>query len=196
MKKLVVSVLLLLSMVVSLLATTGCGLVPGGNREPLPDFEMPEGGFDTSKEVNITFYHTMGASLRKVLDDNIKAFNEIYPNIIVTHKQVGSYDDVKSQITTELTAHKQPNIAYCYPDHVASYNVSQAVVTLDQFIDSTMPLLDKDGNPLTDKDGNALILGLTQEQKDDYIAAYYNEGKQFGDDQMYCLPFSKSTEVL
>ena len=36
----------------------------------------------------------------------------------------------------------------------------------------------------------------TQEQIDDFIAGYYNEGKQFEDGKMYTLPFSKSTEVL
>ena len=149
-----------------------------------PDFVMPENGFDTSKKVTITFYHTMGANLREVLDVYIKEFNKLYPNITIEHEQVGSYDDVRKTISTEITVGNQPNIAYCYPDHVALYNLSKAVVTLDDLINSDVVL----------EDGS--ILGLTDEQINDFIKGYYEEGKQFGDGKMYTMPFSKSTEVL
>ena len=84
------------------------------------DFVMPEGGYDGS-EVTIKFYHTMGENLNTVLDEYIVEFNKLYPNIHVEWEQVGGYDDVKSQISTEITVGGQPNIAYCYPDHVALY---------------------------------------------------------------------------
>ena len=82
----------------------------------------------------------------------------------------------------------QPNIAYCYPDHVALYNLAGAVATLDDLIDSQIEV--------ARADGSTEILGLTDEQKADFIAGYYEEGRQFGDGLMYTLPFSKSTEVL
>ena len=138
--------------------------------------------------VEITFYHTMGATLRGVLDKYIAKFNELYPNITITHSQVGSYDDVRDKISTELTVGNQPNIAYCYPDHVALYNLAGGVVTLDSLIASTATVERADGTTET--------LGLTQAQIDDFIDAYYNEGTQFGDGKMYTMPMSKSTEVL
>ena len=141
-----------------------------------PNFDVPSVGYDGSA-VEITFYHTMGKNLRDVLDKYIVEFNKLYPNIKVTHEQVGSYDDVRNQISTELTAGAEPNVAYCYPDHVALYNLAGAVVTLDNLID----------------DPN---VGLTAEQKADFIQGYYDEGRQFGDGLMYSMPFSKSTEVL
>ena len=61
------------------------------------DFVVPENGYDGS-DVTITFYHTMGADLRKVLEDSITDFNEIYPNIHIEHEQTGSYDDVRDTI--------------------------------------------------------------------------------------------------
>ena len=151
------------------------------------NFNVPEVGYDGS-EVTITFYHTMGSNLSDVLDAYISEFNKLYPNIHIAHEQVGGYDDVRSQISTELTANNQPNIAYCYPDHVALYNVTGKVVTLDSLINSTIEV--------TRADGTTEILGLTQDQINDFIAGYYNEGKQFGDGLMYTLPLSKSTEVL
>ena len=96
--------------------------------------ELP--AFDTSKEVTIKFYHTMGSNLTAVLDQYIAEFNTLYPNIHVEYTSVGSYDDVRDQVSTEITVGAQPNIAYCYPDHVALYNLAMAVQTLDDLIAS------------------------------------------------------------
>lgn len=144
-------------------------------------------GYDGS-EVTIKFYHTMGQNLRAVLQEYIGEFNKLYPNIHVEEEQVGGYNDVRDQIKTEITVGGQPNIAYCYPDHVALYNKAKVVQTLDELIANTAVV--------ERADGTTEIMGLTAEQKADFIEGYYNEGKAFGDDKMYTLPFSKSTEVL
>ena len=183
MKK-IVAILLLVTMLLGIGLMSGCNKT---NEVLSKDFVIPEGGYDGSA-VTINFYHTMGANLREVLDAFIIEFNKIYPNITVVHEQVGGYEDVRDQIKTELTVGNQPNIAYCYPDHVALYNVAKAVVTLDDLIASDITV--------TREDGTTETLGLTAEQQADFIEGYYNEGKEFGDGKMYTLPFSKSTEVL
>ncbi len=152
-----------------------------------PNFTVPAGGYDGS-EVTITFYHTMGANLAAVLEEYTAEFNKLYPNIHIQASQVGSYDDVRDQISTELTVGSEPNIAYCYPDHVALYNLANAVAHLDTLIASTETVKRADGTTET--------LGLTAEQIADFIPGYYAEGKSFGDEHMYTMPFSKSTEVL
>ena len=182
MKK-ILSVLLVAILLLSMSMMTACNNATGGNA----NFTVPEGGYDGSA-VTITFYHTMGANLTGVLDTYIAKFNELYPNITVEYTSVGGYDDVRDQISTEITVGSQPNIAYCYPDHVALYNLAGAVTQLDSLIDSKIEV--------TRADGTTEILGLTDEQKADFIEGYYNEGKQFGDGMMYTMPLSKSTEVL
>lgn len=177
---------------VSLLVLGALSLVwAGGGSEKAPapkgGFAVPAEGYD-GEPVTIKFYHTMGKNLTDVLEPAIQEFNKLYPNIKVEHEQVGSYDDVRNQISTELTVGGQPNIAYCYPDHVAMYNIAGAVATLDNLIASEIPV--------ARADGTTEILGLTAEQQDDFIKGYYEEGRQFGDGLMYTLPFSKSTEVL
>ena len=161
----------------------------GGDKteKPVGNFVVPEGGYDGSA-VTIKFYNTMGANLRTVLDQYIVEFNKMYPNITIEVTQVGNYDDVREQISTEITVGNQPHIAYCYPDHVALYNLAKAVTTLDNLINSKIEV--------KRADGTTEILGLTDAQKADFIEGYYNEGKQFGDGLMYTLPLSKSTEVL
>mgnify|MGYP002519367456 CR=1 FL=1 len=165
------------------LTAVGCG---GSSNNNVGDVDAEE-GYDGS-EVTLTFYHTMGQNLRDVLDLYIAEFNKLYPNITIEHEQVGGYDDVRSTISTELTAGESPNIAYCYPDHVAMYNSANAVQTLDNLIASEVEV--------EREDGTTEILGLTQAQKDDFIKGYYDEGAEFGDGLMYSMPFSKSTEVL
>ncbi|MEE1327193.1 MAG: extracellular solute-binding protein, partial [Oscillospiraceae bacterium] len=199
MKRRIVALLLLVVMMLSMLAA--CGETPSQGNTPnqgeapnqggetvqsVGNFAVPEGGYDGS-EVTIRFYHTMGANLREVLDLYIVEFNKLYPNIHIEHSQVGNYDDVLAQIATEITVGNQPNIAYCYPDHVALYNVAKTVATLDSLIESDIEV--------TRADGTTEILGLTEEQKADFVESYYNEGK-FADGLMYTLPLVKSTEVL
>ena len=149
-----------------------------------PEDTTPE---DDGK-IHITFYHTMSESGRAVLDKYIVEFNKLYPNITVLHEFRGDYDSLRDTIQKELTFDQHPNIAYCYPDHVALYNTSKAVVTLDQFISNQQEL--------TLADGTKEIVGLTQAQIDDFIDAFYEEGSQFGDGLMYTMPLYKITEVL
>ena len=184
MKKTIIVLLMALAMVSMLFAGGGKESKDGAQNSA---FQVPEGGYDGSP-VTITFYHTMGSNLSEVLNLYIDEFNKLYPNITVNASQVGSYDDVRDQISTEITVGSQPNIAYCYPDHVALYNMAGVVATLDNLIDSK--------EEVVRADGTKEILGLTDAQKSDFIEGYYNEGRQFGDGLMYTLPWSKSTEVL
>ncbi len=184
MKKKILSVLLLAVMLLNMGMLSACNKGP---QKAEAGFVVPEGGYDGS-EVTITFYHTMGANLKEVLDLYITEFNKLYPNIHIEHKQVGSYDDVRDQISTEINVGGQPNIAYCYPDHVAMYNIAKAVVPMDTLIGSTIEV--------KRADGTTEVLGLTDAQQKDFISGYYEEGKAYGDGLMYTLPLSKSTEVL
>ena len=194
MKKILVSALLLVTMIFNMLVMASCsgddsGLNLGDITGALDKvgYPVPAEGYDGS-EVTITFYHTMSqTTLQPVLEAAIVEFNKLYPNIHIEHTAVGGYDDVVDKIKTELTAGNQPNIAYCYPDHVALYNIARAVVPLDNFIDSTITI--------TDATGKTSILGL--ENKSDFVEAYYKEGAVYDKaGTMYTMPLSKSTEAL
>ena len=143
--------------------------------------------YDGSK-VTITFYHTMGQMLREVLDAWIPEFNAMYPNIKIEHQSQGGYPDLRDAISTELNGGNSPNIAYCYPDHVALYNKAGAVATLDDYIASTAIVKHNDGTEET--------MGFSQAQVNEFVRGYYEEGRAYGDGLMYTLPYSKSTEVL
>ena len=181
MKK-IIALLLVAIMLMGTLAACGGSGSGGGS-----DFAVPDAGYDGS-EVSIKFAHTMGANLQEVLNYHIGEFNKLYPNIHIEHDTYGGWSDIAGQINTEIIGDNQPNVAYCYPDHVATYNMSMTTVALDSLIASTAEV--------SRNDGTTEIMGLTQEQIDDFIPGFYNEGKVYGDGKMYTMPMSKSTEVL
>jgi len=154
-----------------------CGKREERITEPSIDDSTDDMKYDPTQEVTITFYHSMGSQLQSILDKYIEKFNEIYPNIHVEHTKCGSYDDVYYTIMNDLKYGTQPNIAYCYPEHVASYLSSGKVIALDGMIDNK-------------------AYGLTSEQKADIFESFFDEGSVYCDNMTYTLPFSKSTELL
>ncbi len=140
---------------------------------------IPAEGYDGS-DVTIRFRHIITKEDQlAILNDAIAEFNKTYPNIHLQLENVGgSYNGILDTTKEELPAGNEPNIAFCYMDHIADYNdLNGAVQVLDELIDHP-------------------VVGLTKEQKADFIPGYYKEGASFGDGKMYALPFYKSTEVL
>ena len=197
MKKILLSVLLIVAMLVNVIALTGCFGGGGdgdgdgtgnGDTQQTPPEQYNVQAYDGSP-VTITFYHTMGAMLQNVLNLALEDFNAMYPNIKVEHQSLGDYDGLRNQINTELGGGKQPNIAYCYPDHVAIYKDLQGVLPLDAFINSTLTV--------TKADGTTEIMGLTKEQQADFVTTYWNEGKVFDSfGTMYTLPIPKALLIF
>ena len=107
-------------------------LVPGRNLDESA-WQVPNAGWNDA-EVTINFYSTMGKELVESITPFIEDFEKMYPSIKVEHTQPGGYDQVRDQIKTELSTGQGPDLAYCYPDHVALYNKTKTVVTLDNLI--------------------------------------------------------------
>ena len=167
------------------------------NPEPEPPVEetsgfvMPEGGYDGSK-VEITFATTTGAALTEIIEDAIKDFNVLYPNITVkVDNSTKNYDDLYISITNKIIDGKQPHVALSYSDHVVGYNMANAVLTLDDF----MPDGEYKDMTVTNTAGKE-ALGLTRAQTDDYVPAFFAEGSYYGDGKTYTLPFAKTTEAM
>lgn len=132
----------------------------------------------------IVFYNTSGQTLRTVIDEAVKMFEDKHPDYKVKVTSPGGYEEVKKAIQADLGAGTQPDIAFCYPDHVASYLVSGTVIDLK-------PLIEQES---------------FKEIKDDLVEVYYQEGKTtnyanykdqgYDDDSILTMPFAKSTELM
>lgn len=185
-------------------AMTAGVLFSGCGTKDITEFDMPEGGYDGSK-VTITFANTTGQNLERIIDDAIKDFNKIYPNITVkVDNTIKSYDGLSSSIATKITSGKQPHIAFCYSDHVALYNSSNAVLALDDFLpkmDNTDVKAYKSGtgkyaNSEATTANGKVKMGITEEELLNYVEPFFAEGSVYGDGHVYTLPFAKSTEVM
>lgn len=151
-------------------------------------------GFEDD-ELTVVFYHTMGEAYRAVLDKYIVEFNKIYPNITIDHSQVGGYPDVRDKVSQELIVGEGPSMAYCYPDHVALFDLTKQVVNLYDYMNSTEVI--EAGSEFGNKE--EVSVGMTKAEVDNFIDGYLKEGiftAKDGSEQMLAFPFSKSTEVL
>lgn len=132
----------------------------------------------TDKDVNITLWTTAGETAQTILDDYIAKFNELEPRIKITNNKIsGSYDDLKNQIITGFSSDSYPDIAYCYPDHVAEYLYYGKAAKLDDYI-------------------NDPVYGWSAEDLEDIVPAFIEEGQQYSAEGTYSVPFSKSTEAM
>ena len=195
MKKLLVS----LTALVLVLAMCTFILVACGETNP----DAPGGGGSTTPDngdysKTIVFYSTQGDALQKITSNAIAAFEAKYPGWKIDHRQPGGYDEVKEKIISDFQGGVQPDLAYCYPDHVAQYLQTGKVVDMTKFINST--------ETVELADGTLAPVGYSAVELADFVPGYYNEGYAvnfggyanygFTADSMLTLPFIKSTELL
>lgn len=130
-------------------------------------------------KTEVVFWHTMGKANQDKLNNMIEAFEAENPDIKITHAAQGGYTDIESKILKAIPAKTTPTMAFCYPDHVANYIDAGASVELTPLV-------------------NDPTIGLTAEELQDYKdAGFWDEGKSYGrGEEMYSVPFSKSTEVM
>lgn len=155
----------------------------------------------------IYFYNTMGTALQDALKASIAEFEEKFPGWTVKAPQIGGYDEVRSSIITDLQGGTQPDLAYCYSDHVAQYLVTGKVVNMNKFINSTEKLTANvlSGEEWVSKQYDEVI-GYNATEVADFVKGYYEEGYAenyanyakygYAAKDMLTLPFQKSTEVL
>lgn len=148
----------------------------------------------------IIFYHTMGQNLQTKLEIAKEAFAKKYPGWKVESTQVGGYDQVREKIVADYPANLQPDLAYCYADHVALYMQGRGkVVDLSKYIDSDEEVYDETS-------GKTFRVGFTAEELADFVSGFYQEGlaTNYADYEKYgftstsllTLPYSKSTELM
>lgn len=128
--------------------------------------------------VEIEFWHAMSGPNETAVNHLVDEFNATVgkeKGITVKPVYQGAYNDLKSKVTAAIKAKSAPAISQAYPDWVAEYLQSGAVVALDDYI------FDEE-------------VGI--ENFDDIAQAYRDENSQYEGGKFYSLPFNKSTEVL
>ena len=128
--------------------------------------------------VEIEFWHAMSGPNEVAVNQLVEDFNATVgqeKGITVKPIYQGAYNDLKSKVTAAIKSKNAPAISQAYPDWVAEYLQSEAVVELDSYIfDEEVGIKDFE----------------------DIAEAYRKENSQYEGGKFYSLPFNKSTEVL
>ncbi len=131
-------------------------------------------------DINITFWVTFNDSYIQCIENIIEQFNQ-QPGCENIHievvKQTGSYDDLEDMILQGIPANNYPNMAICYPDHVANYLDTGKVVQLDKYMDDSE-------------------YGWSASDKADVFDNLIATGQCLQVEGTWCLPFAASTEAL
>lgn len=177
MKKFLTSIMVLVA-IVSLAACNG------GSNNYTGEILSPD-QIDTSKKVELSFYHAMGDKNEKVMQKIADKFSvemkkQYGVDVTVTFTGQGNYDTLRKTIAASISAGDQPTIAQTYPDHVSLYLEGEAVRELDSYVEHSE-------------------YGLEGSEANSYgfVDSYWAEGRIYDKDKtLYSIPFNKSTEVI
>ena len=112
------------------------------------------------------------------LDSFIASFKKIEPNVtVINTKESTSYDGVKDKIVDGLAANNYADLAVLYPDAIGTLMDYGVVRQLDPYMTNE-------------------TYGWSDDDLDDIIPAYLQEGTEYILPGTYSLPFSKSTEAM
>ena len=165
--------------------------------------ELTTGGTNTSQttldlaaelpdeEVEITFWHIYGQSKSALLDQLIAEFEAMYPNVTITSTSQSDYTTLLDKINLGISVDQVPTMALGYPDHFAGYITADAVLKLDDYINSEVEYEITDSTSTIF--GDTVSVGL---DLDDFVPSYLAENNQYEGGFYYSVPFSKSTEVM
>ena len=161
----------------SLMSLVSCG----GAGATVVDQTLPED--DPTSEVTINFWHCLGHEKTKNLTSIVNTFNTQYAGkykVVLKHP-AGDYDALHSVVKTKISSGEVPALTMGYPDSFSEYMTSRIedsfLLRLDNFI----------------KDEK---FGYSQQEINDFVQGYYNEGTNYQFDGTWSMPMYKSTEVV
>lgn len=128
-----------------------------------------------------------------MMNNIIKEFNKVYPNITINLEDKGRYWDIDEAISGVLsTPDKLPSMAVCYPDYVVGYLDSGNVLNMDPYMsDSTY------GLGVKPKSGSTTEVETdSTTAKNDLNSAFLKEGQEYIEEGTYSLPWYKNSEAL
>ena len=167
----------------------------------------------TDYDNTIVFYTQQNDNLQKITATAIAKFEAKYPGWKVDHQYISNgYTGVKTKVINTLSSKKQPDLAYCYADHVAMYMRSKKVIDISTIINSKDSIKGKevtwnaDAGKWEEGADASYAVGYTDAEMANFVPAFLAEGygKNFtgannygyGDESLLMMPFVKSTEAM
>jgi len=157
------------------------------------NYDQTSLGDPKSLKADVNFWTISGKANGDALAVLITQFNKEYPNITINVTTQGGYPDLEQKIGDAIPAGTTPNLAYCYPDHVANYLDANAVMDVNDFVnDPAIGFLASDAATEGQHEENGTnVYGVN-----DFVKQYWGEGTAYQKNGVYSVPFAKSTEAL
>lgn len=128
--------------------------------------------------LQVTFATSNGKDLQNILTKVIAKYEKLNPDVHIVMQAIGGgYAGIAQDVYEKINTNVHPDIAIVYPDATANYIYKGVVRNLDKYI-------------------NDPEVGFAQEDLDDFIPAFMEEGQKYMLEGTYSMPFSKSTEVI
>ncbi len=164
----------------ALLALAGCSQSGGDNSSAIDNSSSSSSKVETTgiikEDTSITLTATL--SYTDAIESFINSFKAVEPKVTVTYsKESTNYDGLKDKIVEGIAVDNYADMAVLYPDAVGTLMNYGIVNKLDDYIANE-------------------TYGLTDDDIDDIIPAYLEEGTKYSVPGTYSLPFCKSTEAM
>lgn len=147
---------------------------------------------EEKKEVTIDFWTNFyGDSQTSWINERVKEYKEIEPNVTINWEGKGRYAAIKEAIDQVVnTPDKLPSIAVVYPDYVYNYIEEDVVLDMSSYMNDSKygfgKTVDSSGNVIEESDTKA----------SDFNNAFLKEGQEYQVKGTYSLPLSKTSEVM
>lgn len=184
-------ILILGMLVTSVMSLASCGeKIDNGS-------ESSASAVKGNNEANtVHFWHTFGDKAEKNLETLAESFSKAIKekygvDVTIECEYQGGYDDVLNKVKQSFSAATTPTIAIAYPDHVAEY-MEQEGSSYQYTVDLTPYMTNAEYGF-----GKQSYLGdSTENDENDFVEAFFEEGKSYKKDGIYSLSFMKSSEAL
>lgn len=159
----------LMTAVVAVTALTGCSKSDSSSENIVTELQEP---------ITIEMWHYMNGKQVEVLQSIIDDFNNSNTQgITVKASAQGSIDDLNKKVIAASQSNTLPAIVNVYPDAATGLINDNKVVDLTPYVENE-------------------TIGMAEDLKNDFIPDFINELSQWGENKIYGLPMTKSTEVL
>ena len=160
----------LMAATVAVTTLTGCGKTDSSKSSEIVT--------ELTGPVSIEMWHYMTGKQSEVLQSIVDDFNANNgKGITVTALSQGAIPDLNKKIIAASQSNTLPAIVNIYPDAATGLINDKKIVNLSSYI-------------------NDDTVGMKDDIKNDFIPDFTKELSQWGENKIYGLPMTKSTEVL
>lgn len=124
--------------------------------------------------IEVSFWHAMAGKHAEVINEFVRDFQALHPQIKVSPIYQGAYDQLSQKLIASLTAGKAPTMAQMYESWATRFIRRDLLEPAQKFIDGPD--------------------GFTPQELEDIVKVFREECSRNG--QMYTIPFNKSDYVL